>query len=689
MNIPLSPLLKKRAEENYSALRKFYSLFFFYTLLSYLIGLTIITIGVILVISLLHFWVIIIGGIIALLGIYLIYYYSKFIFSKTPTEEVQKILVNKEDEPELFSLIEEVATLTNTKFPEKVYMIIPANASVSFVSAWKSLFNKSKKELNIGYLLLKYFDRTEIKGILAHEFGHYNQSTLKISSWMNISNKLLFKTLWNRDKDKELFSDDSNSIYGYLSRLLKLYIEFVEKQFLKLHDEINQSYYNLSQQMEYHADEYEVAMHDANVFLEVSVKLESINAYFQYLNQMYQYNLTEEDKNIEIMKDLSYYMDSKKEMGLSIDDKGILRIDIPIFLEQYKKQIIFEMPFASHPPNWYRYLHVKKIKPERSSNYDRSQISLRNDKKYYEWMIRQLYTKSITSQELSEEESKKKFESRYKKYRTQSIESELVIYFLDDLKEPFEWGNSSSQLMLEDYREYLNEKIHFQTSAYEKNKILIDQLNWLKEQHIEPFYYQLEECLEKDINRLVNELELAKEKLLEELQKYKDEFFLYVQQMAFAKVKEKETFNKIRYYQEIVPDFIKVEDKLDELLVYFQEWEKDPVKSNFDHYNWQTHQVFLEMKPHFYELITEKYPELVEGEHKEMLVNFLSDEGGFYTEKFQRGFSYNEKFTQFIKVFNYFKMNIGELILRQKWINANWLISNLMKEEKKTETLIN
>ena len=90
--------------------------------------------------------------------------------------------VERKDCPELFSLIEEVATKTSNPMPLHVFITTEVNASVSYdsVTLWSVIF-PPKKNLTLGTGLLYGMNNSEIKAILGHEFGHFSQKTMRIS----------------------------------------------------------------------------------------------------------------------------------------------------------------------------------------------------------------------------------------------------------------------------------------------------------------------------------------------------------------------------------------------------------------------------------------------------------------------------------------------------------------------------
>ena len=131
---------------------------------------------------------IIIFGIVALLamwwfclelGLYLI---RPMLVSPDTTDRILPE-VSENECPELFSLIKEVAEATGNKMPKHVFLSSEVNAYVFYdrINFW-SLFFPSRKNLTIGIGLLHGLNKSELKAILGHEFGHFSQKTMRIGN---------------------------------------------------------------------------------------------------------------------------------------------------------------------------------------------------------------------------------------------------------------------------------------------------------------------------------------------------------------------------------------------------------------------------------------------------------------------------------------------------------------------------
>lgn len=94
--------------------------------------------------------------------------------------------IKRKDYPELFRVIDEIVEKAGCKFPRKVYIYNECNAFVNCRSIWGHLFN-FRKNLTIGLPLLYTLNKTELKAILSHEFGHFTQRSIAINNIANLS----------------------------------------------------------------------------------------------------------------------------------------------------------------------------------------------------------------------------------------------------------------------------------------------------------------------------------------------------------------------------------------------------------------------------------------------------------------------------------------------------------------------
>lgn len=85
-------------------------------------------------------------------------------------------------QPELFAMIKEVAKATGQRMPVHVYVVLEVNAFVSERGGIMGL--GSRRVMGIGLGLLNAFTVDEVRGVVAHEFGHFHGGDTRLGPWV-------------------------------------------------------------------------------------------------------------------------------------------------------------------------------------------------------------------------------------------------------------------------------------------------------------------------------------------------------------------------------------------------------------------------------------------------------------------------------------------------------------------------
>jgi len=98
------------------------------------------------------------------------WYLIKPLFTFHSSSDENRVEVKREECPELFSMITDVAKLTGNKMPKYVYLTAEVNACVFYNSSsiW-AIFFPTRKNLMVGLGLLQGMNKDEVKAILGHE----------------------------------------------------------------------------------------------------------------------------------------------------------------------------------------------------------------------------------------------------------------------------------------------------------------------------------------------------------------------------------------------------------------------------------------------------------------------------------------------------------------------------------------
>jgi Zn-dependent protease with chaperone function len=212
--------------------------------------------GFYLIITLPKFITIMIGFGMIGLGIMVLYFLLKFIFSKKKNDLSGMIEIKEADHPKLFSFIKKLTKETQTPFPKKIYLSPDVNASVFYDSSFWSMFFPIKKNLVIGLGLVNTVNISEFKAILAHEFGHFSQRSMKLGSYVYNVNKVIYNMLYENEgygNTLDQWANTSSYFAVFASLTIKI-VQGIQWILQKVYGLVNKNYMSLSRQMEFHAD---------------------------------------------------------------------------------------------------------------------------------------------------------------------------------------------------------------------------------------------------------------------------------------------------------------------------------------------------------------------------------------------------------------------------------------------------
>lgn len=156
--------------------------------------------------------------------------------------------VSRKDHPELFSLIDEVVMKADCLQPKHVRISNECNAYVYYPSLLGYIFT-GRQNLTIGLPLLYGLNKTELKAVLAHEFGHFTQKSVSMNRVANLSEFICASIARAQD---EIDQEDDESITKYAKGFASIAGKIMAKQYHKV------APYNavLSRAQEFDADHY-------------------------------------------------------------------------------------------------------------------------------------------------------------------------------------------------------------------------------------------------------------------------------------------------------------------------------------------------------------------------------------------------------------------------------------------------
>ena len=282
------------------------------------------------------FWLAIIAFVgLCCLAVMFAAFLIKPLFSFTEsTESDNTVEVEREDCPELFEVISDIVKQTGTKMPKHVYLSADVNACVFFDSSIWSIFLPIRKNLKIGLGLLNGLSIDEFKSILAHEFGHFSQKSMKVGSSVYVVNQILYNMTTEKDNWDDLVESwctpDSDNIFSntfaFFGILTRGLTSWVKKANIMMYGFVQKSYMKLSRQMEYDADDIACSCVGKDAFISAMYKTE-VNA----------------NNNSDFIDILKVLFEEKKKVGNVFDaieitnralhhgDASYIKFDVPLY----------------------------------------------------------------------------------------------------------------------------------------------------------------------------------------------------------------------------------------------------------------------------------------------------------------------------------------------------------------------
>lgn len=212
--------------------------------------------GLMLIFYLHNFWTIMVGAGLLGIGLMVSFFLVKFVFSTKKQDSNNLVEITRKEYPLLFEFVEKVSKETSTDFPKHIYLTADVNAYVSYDSNIKSLIFPVRKNLTIGLGLVNMLNLSEFKAVLAHEFGHFSQKSMRAGSYVYQVNQVIYNLLYENNGYDETLNKWANvhSVFAFCANVTAWIIKGIQWVLQQAYKEVNRIYMGLSRQMEFHAD---------------------------------------------------------------------------------------------------------------------------------------------------------------------------------------------------------------------------------------------------------------------------------------------------------------------------------------------------------------------------------------------------------------------------------------------------
>ncbi len=521
-------------------------------------------------------------GILAF-GVMFFAFLLKFIFMVKRNSHENRLEINRNDHPKLFDFIDQLTNEVQAPKPKKIFLIPDVNASVFYDSSFWSMFLPVRKNLQIGMGLINTVNLSEFKAIMAHEFGHFSQRSMKLGSYVYTVNQIIYHLVYIRDKwDDTLdsWADSTKSgntfmlVFGFFAIITRALVNVVRSILDTLYQFINKRYMALSREMEYNADLIAVSAAGTETAITALRRIDVGNAAYSrtlgYLNEAIQ-----EDK----LTDNVYSLQKSFIERICIENNLATSNSLPIVDDAFAKKmvpqsrVVYRDQWASHPDQDEREANIKTVNLDAQISDDSAWILFNDAEKWQQKMTNVLYANAVEAekkyavlddtevhQDIDEKNARYEFPLQYKGFYNNRFLYEIdYSAVIDEVK--------SSEISFD---EIYNDGNTAQISQYFNNINDLRTLEQIRDKAIDTRSFDFDgvkyerEDVQQVIDILSAEIETQK-KWLEDLDK---KAFLYHYRLSEGQNKVEEFKQKQGDYQNLV----KERDKYLQLVHQAEEW---------------------------------------------------------------------------------------------------------------------
>ncbi|MBI3219112.1 MAG: M48 family metalloprotease [Bacteroidetes bacterium] len=334
------------------------------------------------------------------LGIMVLIFLIKFLFKKVSADRSNLTEIKKKDQPELFEFIQKLTDEVGAPFPKRIYLSADVNASVFYDSGFWSMFLPVRKNLHIGLGLVNAVNLSELKAVLAHEFGHFSQRSMKLGSYVYNVNQVIYNMLYdNVGYGKAL--ESWGNISGYFAIFANLTIGIVEgiqSILKKMYSYINKNYMGLSQQMEFHADAVAASVAGGNQLITALRRLNVAANCHQKLMETYGAWM---DENLKAENMYPHHTALMQRFSADFAiplDHGLPHIDESVFKKLFSSRVVIKDQWASHPSTEDRAHELEQLNLTTETVYLPAWSIIRDTDRVQKQMTDQLYAAATFKQ---------------------------------------------------------------------------------------------------------------------------------------------------------------------------------------------------------------------------------------------------------------------------------------------------
>lgn len=373
------------------------------------------------------------------MGFMIFFFLIKFIFSSPKKVDRSHLTeITEQDQPALFAMIREIVEEVQTNFPKKIYLSSEVNASVFYDSNFWSMFFPVRKNLQIGLGLMNSVTALELKAILAHEFGHFSQRSMKVGSYVYNVNKVIYNMLYDNDNYAATLDRWSNmsSYFVIFSRGSIWVIRGIQWVLMKVYRVLNLNYMALSREMEFHADAVAASVTGsaplASSLLRLNLADESLSTVFNYYNE----KISVSEKTNNFYPQQAFILNRIAEAQQLPMEDGLPVLSVNRYKQFNKTKLMLDDQWSSHPSTEQRVAKLEELNLPTRNTISGIAIDLLAQKERVEEMITAKLFETVQFEKTPIQTALPEFEEQYLK-REKENNYPIIYKGYFDARDPY------------------------------------------------------------------------------------------------------------------------------------------------------------------------------------------------------------------------------------------------------------
>jgi Zn-dependent protease with chaperone function len=502
----------------------FVAIYFLLIMLSLFLAAGISYLGIMLILFKAMFATLMIGiGMIGT-GLMVIFFLIKFLFNTRKIDRSGLYEIKRKDYPALSSFIDKVSIETRAPKPKRIYLSPEVNASVFYDSSLLSMFFPVRKNLLIGLGFVNSVNMSEFKAVLAHEFGHFSQHSMRLGSYVFNVNKIIYNMLYDNEGYANALDTwaGASGYFTLFARLTVKIVQIIQGVLKKVYVVVNKSNLSLSRQMEHHADAVSAFVcgprHIVNALKRLELSDTSYNILLNNYNKWITENLKPDNIYIQHTEVLHHFAEENNyalEYGLPV-------FDLKCRSGLRQSRIIMKDQWSSHPSTAEREkylatLDLKNVPPVNEKPWILFGDPVKTQKLITDKLFSGVkYEGTVNDMDLAS--FKEKYYSEFdnntynKEYRGYYNNRRIKAFVID---EPF--NNEVTKYCFEELFSDNNCSLPNECAKVESELQILSNLESQKK-NINSFEFDGKKCTSSEVPNLIKQLEQEKLSLLDKIE---------------------------------------------------------------------------------------------------------------------------------------------------------------------------